>query len=120
MTWMGHKRLEETQLYADVARAHGRSVPQTILVAGAKETDPNRRVLAQLSARLGLPPKKSGSKVAADESDREVATDLLGSWMVTPPGHSAMWSRGVARLALPHAETLHVRTATRLVGSAHR
>jgi hypothetical protein len=86
MTWMGHKRLEETQLYADVARAHGRSVPQTILAAGEKETDPNRRVLAQLSARLALPPKKSGSKVAADESDREVATDLLGSCLVTPPG----------------------------------
>jgi hypothetical protein len=62
MTWMGHKRLEETQLYADVARAHGRSVPQTILAAGAKEADPNRRVLAQRSARLALPPRKVAAK----------------------------------------------------------
>jgi integrase len=61
MNWMGHKRLEETQLYADVARAHGRSVPREILIAGADEMDPNRRVLAQLSARLALPARKSGS-----------------------------------------------------------
>lgn len=86
MNWMGHKRLEETQLYADVARAHGRSIPPTILAAGADEADPNRRVLAQLSARLALSPRKSGSKVAAAESDREVTLDLLGSYLVTPPG----------------------------------
>jgi hypothetical protein len=107
MTWMGHKRLEETQLYADVARAHGRSVPQTILAAGAKEADPNRRVLAQLSARLALPPKKSGSKVAADGSDREVATELLGSCLVTPRWHSSRWIGRAVQHGLQRPDRLH-------------
>lgn len=52
--WMGHQRLEETQLYADVARAHGRPIPKELLAAGADVTDPNLRVLAQLSARATL------------------------------------------------------------------
>lgn len=52
--WMGHQRSDETQLYADVARAHGRTIPVEMLAAGASEVDPNRRVLAQLSARLDL------------------------------------------------------------------
>jgi integrase len=49
--WMGHQRLEETQLYADVARAHGRKIPPAVLAAGAELADANLRVLAQLSAR---------------------------------------------------------------------
>lgn len=87
---MGHKRLEETQLYADVARARSLNTAP-IWAAGANEADPNRRVLAQLSARLALSARKSGSKVAAAESDREVATELLGSCLVTPRWHSSRW-----------------------------
>jgi integrase len=52
--WMGHGRLEETQLYADVARAHGRKIPPSVLAAGADQADLNLRVLAQLSARAEL------------------------------------------------------------------
>jgi site-specific recombinase XerD len=52
--WMGHMRMEETQLYADVARAHGRPIPPELIAAGQNEPDPSRRVLAQLSARLAL------------------------------------------------------------------
>ncbi len=52
--WMGHQRSEETQLYADVARAHGRKIPPEILAAGAGIAEPNERVLAQLSARAEL------------------------------------------------------------------
>lgn len=57
--WLGHRRPEETQLYADVARAHGRAIPPALLAAGADETDPARRVLAQLSARLDLESRAS-------------------------------------------------------------
>lgn len=58
--WMGHKRGEETQLYADVARAHGRPVPPELIAAGEGITDPSLRVMAQLSARalLAAPSKK--------------------------------------------------------------
>lgn len=62
--WMGHQRLEETQLYADVARAHGRKIPPAVLAGGADLADPNLRVLAQLSARgeLEVAAKKKGQQ----------------------------------------------------------
>ena len=52
--WMGHTRMEETLRYADVARAHGRSIPPEVLSAGDREIDLQKRILAQLSARLAL------------------------------------------------------------------
>jgi len=48
---MGHKRMEETMLYVHVAEDHPREIPPVVLAAGARESDPDRRVLAMLSAR---------------------------------------------------------------------
>ncbi len=49
--WLGHKRIEQTMGYVHVAEAHGRTIPPSILAAGAGEQDPERRVLAMLGAR---------------------------------------------------------------------
>jgi integrase len=53
MTWLGHKRMEETMRYVHVAQAHRRPLPEPILEA-AREPDPDRRVLGMLSARGNL------------------------------------------------------------------
>jgi hypothetical protein len=49
--WMGHKRIDETMLYVNVAGQHMRPLPPSLLAAAAGETDPDRRILAMLSAR---------------------------------------------------------------------
>jgi hypothetical protein len=54
---MGHKRIEETMLYAHVADNHRREIPEGILAAGAGETDPDARIVRMLCARA------SGSEV---------------------------------------------------------
>ena len=51
MTWMGHKRIEETLRYVHVAEAHGREMPEHVLAVAAGIHDPDKRVLAQLGAR---------------------------------------------------------------------
>jgi len=51
MLWMGHKRIDETMLYVHFAEAHMRPVPETILAAGRGNDDPDRRIVAMLSAR---------------------------------------------------------------------
>src|SRR5262249_11715998 len=51
MGWMGHKRIDETMLYVNVANAHMRPTPPEILAATAHLTDPNARVLAMLGLR---------------------------------------------------------------------
>jgi hypothetical protein len=51
MLWMGHKRIDETMLYVQFAEVHMRPVPETILAAGRGSDDPDRRVIAMLSAR---------------------------------------------------------------------
>lgn len=51
MTWMGHKRVDETMLYVHVAEQHRRAIPETVLASGALETDPDLRILAMLGAR---------------------------------------------------------------------
>jgi hypothetical protein len=51
MLWMGHKRIDETMLYVQFAEVHMRPVPETILAAGRGNDDPDRRVVAMLSAR---------------------------------------------------------------------
>jgi hypothetical protein len=51
MLWMGHKRIDETMLYVQFAEVHMRPVPETILAAGRENDDPDRRVIAMLSAR---------------------------------------------------------------------
>ncbi len=51
MTWMGHKRVDETMLYVHLAEQHRREIPAPVLKAGARETDPDDRILAMLSER---------------------------------------------------------------------
>lgn len=51
MTWMGHKRIDETMLYVNLAHAHKRPVPPEVLTAGQGEADPDVRALLMLGAR---------------------------------------------------------------------
>ena len=51
MRWMGHKRIDETMLYVNLADAHRRELPPNIVAAGARETDPDRRIVAMLGCR---------------------------------------------------------------------
>lgn len=51
MTWMGHKRIDETMLYVHVAGIHMRPHPEPVKVAQRSEDDPDLKVLAMLSAR---------------------------------------------------------------------
>jgi hypothetical protein len=68
MTWMGHKRIDETMRYVHVAEAHGRETPKVLLEAVEGEYDPDRRVLKMLGARVRVP-----VEVQADE--RQAAGD---------------------------------------------
>ena len=54
MTWMGHKRIDETMLYVNLAHAHARPIPREVLAAAGEETDPDRRILLMLGARGSL------------------------------------------------------------------
>jgi hypothetical protein len=65
MEWMGHKRIDETMGYVHIAERH-RSIPPEIVSAGMKETDPNARILAMLTARSG--PGLGPSRVSKPES----------------------------------------------------
>jgi len=58
MTWMGHKRIDETMRYVHVAEAHRRGLPPAMLKAGEGELDPDQRVLAMLGARLLALPRE--------------------------------------------------------------
>jgi integrase len=50
-SWMGHKRIDETMIYVHVAEHHRREIPACCSTAAVSEADPDRRVLAMLSAR---------------------------------------------------------------------
>jgi len=50
--WMGHKTLEETLGYVSLAKAHARDIPAVVLEAGAGIIDPDKKLRAQLDARL--------------------------------------------------------------------
>ena len=65
MRWMGHKRIDETQLYVHFADAHRRPLPPVLVALGAREHDPDRRVLAMLGGRC--------SSVAAVSDEKEEA-----------------------------------------------
>ncbi len=68
MLWMGHKRIDETMLYVQFAEVHMRPVPETILAAGRGSDDPDRRIIAMLSARQDTRFSESCcSKTAANE-----------------------------------------------------
>src|SRR5690349_9205248 len=62
MTWMGHKRIDETMLYVHVAEQHRREIPKRVLEAGNRESDPDRRVLAMLSARSQISWQRRGNE----------------------------------------------------------
>jgi integrase len=64
MTWMGHKRIDETMLYVHVAENHRREIPPVVLAAGARELDPDRRILAMLDARCHVSWQKRGNERA--------------------------------------------------------
>jgi integrase len=51
MTWMGHKRIDETMLYVNFAGNHLRQLPPEILTAPGNEQDPDRRILLMLGSR---------------------------------------------------------------------
>jgi integrase len=51
MTWMGHKRIDETMRYVHVADGHRRDLPPELLATVAGELDPDRRILKLLGAR---------------------------------------------------------------------
>jgi hypothetical protein len=51
MTWMGHKRVDETMLYVHLADQHRRELSQPVLKTEARETDPDCRILAMLGER---------------------------------------------------------------------
>ena len=69
MTWMGHKRIDETMLYVHFAEAHLRPLPELILSAQRASADPDRRVLLMLAARANL--AHVGSKLAVKLGLRE-------------------------------------------------
>ena len=48
---MGHKRIDETMIYVHLAENHRRDIPEPCSAAALSEADPDRRVLAMLSAR---------------------------------------------------------------------
>jgi hypothetical protein len=68
-SWMGHKRIDETMIYVHVAENHRRDLPEVITTAGDAERDPDKRILAMLSARSQVT-----AKIATEPgSDREHA-----------------------------------------------
>lgn len=71
MRWMGHKRIDETMLYVNLASAHVRAVPQAIIAAGANVTDPDGRIIAMLGER--------GNVVATAEAVGEEQRTVSGS-----------------------------------------
>ena len=70
MTWMGHKRVDETMLYVHLAEQHRRAIPEPVLGAGAREVDPDERILAMLGARGRVAWQPRGS------AEKETSRDL--------------------------------------------
>lgn len=49
--WMGHKRIDETMRYVNLAAAHRRPLPEPSAQASQAKTDPDHRILAMLGTR---------------------------------------------------------------------
>jgi len=77
MTWMGHKRIDETMLYVNFAEAHLRPLPEPILSAQRGQDDPDERVLSMLAARAKL--AQRGSNVAVKPGLREENVSISAS-----------------------------------------
>jgi len=69
MLWMGHKRIDETMLYVHFAEAHLRPLPEPILGAQRGHDDPDKKVIAMLSARGMCVPRGSGVAVNGARSE---------------------------------------------------
>jgi integrase len=67
MRWMGHKRIDETMLYVNLADNHRRELDRRLLEAGAKEQDPDRRILSMLGCRGTLVAPDSGARTEVTE-----------------------------------------------------
>jgi integrase len=67
-SWMGHRRIDETMLYVHLAETHRRPIPPSILKEGAREADPDRRILEMLTAR--------GNLTATESVEEKKAPDL--------------------------------------------
>jgi integrase len=67
MTWMGHKRIDETMLYVNFAGNHLRELPPEIITAPGTEMDPDRRILRMLGARGTVVTLNSDSEKEAVE-----------------------------------------------------
>jgi integrase len=63
MTWMGHKRIDETMLYVHFAEAHLRPPPEPILSAQRGYDDPDKKVIAMSAARTNCVQRGSGVAV---------------------------------------------------------
>lgn len=70
MTWMGHKRVDETMLYVHLAEQHRREIPPAVLKAGAREIDPDERILAMLDARSSAAWQPRGSEKRKTHENR--------------------------------------------------
>ena len=68
-TWLGHKRIDETMLYVHVAEAHSREGPEAVHEAARSAIEPDRRIIAMLSAR-----GNAVAKAAATASESEAVT----------------------------------------------
>ena len=72
MMWLGHKRVDETMIYVNLANAHRRPIPEIILAAADDERDPDTRIMKMLGARgalvatsVSVPNATSSCKVTA-------------------------------------------------------
>jgi hypothetical protein len=62
MMWLGHKRIDETMRYVDLAHLKPRPIPENLLKAGAEELDPDRRVIKMLGARANSVPTEQSAQ----------------------------------------------------------
>jgi integrase len=75
MLWMGHKRIDETMLYVQFAESHMRPLPEGILAVQRGNDDPDRRIIAMLSARQNaLVNDPRSSQIAANEGSPREST----------------------------------------------
>jgi integrase len=70
MTWLGHKRMDETLRYVHVADDHRRELPRELIEAAAGEFDPDRRILRLLGARRAANLRHSDGTTAEMQSDK--------------------------------------------------
>lgn len=67
MRWLGHKSLTQTFAYLDYARDHSRPIAEHILLAGAGESDPDKKVIKMLGARSRLVLVQGNGNLTATE-----------------------------------------------------